>query len=98
MPIYTYHCDNCGVQFERRQKFSDDPLEICPECEHKALRKVYLPVGIVFKGSGFYATDNRSPSGETWSHKKSETEEKPVEKESTDKESKPEKKTKEESE
>ena len=63
MPIYTYRCENCGVQFERRQKFSDDPLKQCPECSKNTLRKVYLPVGIVFKGSGFYATDNRSPSG-----------------------------------
>jgi putative FmdB family regulatory protein len=63
MPIYTYRCENCGVQFERRQKFSDEPLIHCPECDQNALRKVYLPVGIVFKGSGFYATDNRSPSG-----------------------------------
>lgn len=63
MPIYTYRCENCGVQFERRQKFSDDPLKRCPECSKNTLRKVYLPVGIVFKGSGFYATDNRSPSG-----------------------------------
>lgn len=63
MPIYTYRCENCGVQFERRQKFSDEPLKRCPECTKNTLRKVYLPVGIVFKGSGFYATDNRSPSG-----------------------------------
>jgi putative FmdB family regulatory protein len=63
MPIYTYRCENCGVQFERRQTFSDDPLKRCPECNKNTLRKVYLPVGIVFKGSGFYATDNRSPSG-----------------------------------
>jgi len=63
MPIYTYRCDSCGVQFDRRQKFSDEPLKICPECQTETLRKVYLPVGIVFKGSGFYATDNRSPSG-----------------------------------
>lgn len=63
MPIYTYRCENCGVQFDRRQSFSDDPLKVCPECETDTLRKVYLPVGIVFKGSGFYATDNRSPSG-----------------------------------
>ncbi len=63
MPIYTYRCENCGIQFDRRQKFSDDPLTLCPECEEEALRKVYQPVGIVFKGSGFYATDNRSPSG-----------------------------------
>ena len=64
MPIYTYRCENCGVQFERRQNFSDDPLAICPECQKETLRKVYLPIGIVFKGSGFYATDNRSPSGQ----------------------------------
>jgi putative FmdB family regulatory protein len=63
MPIYTYRCENCGVQFERRQHFSDEPLKVCPECQTKTLRKVYLPVGIVFKGSGFYSTDNRSPSG-----------------------------------
>ena len=63
MPIYTYRCENCGVQFDRHQKFSDPVLTICPECNKKALRKVYLPVGIVFKGSGFYSTDNRSPSG-----------------------------------
>lgn len=63
MPIYTYRCENCGVRFERQQKFSDAPLTRCPECGKKALHKVYTPVGIVFKGSGFYATDHRSPSG-----------------------------------
>jgi putative FmdB family regulatory protein len=63
LPIYTYRCENCGVRFERRQSFSEQPLTRCPECNKNALRKVYTPVGIVFKGSGFYATDNRSPSG-----------------------------------
>lgn len=63
MPIYTYRCENCGVQFDRQQKFSDPALTRCPECNKKTLRKVYQPVGIVFKGSGFYATDHRSPSG-----------------------------------
>ena len=63
MPIYTYRCENCGVQFDRHQKYEDQPLRRCPECTKKALRKVIAPVGIVFKGSGFYATDNRSPSG-----------------------------------
>jgi len=75
MPIYTYRCENCGVQFERRQKFSDDPLKRCPECSKNSLRKVYLPVGIVFKGSGFYATDNRSPSGSTSKSSKAKSEE-----------------------
>jgi putative FmdB family regulatory protein len=63
MPIYTYRCENCGVQFDRQQSFSDPPLTRCPECSKKTLRKVFQPVGIVFKGSGFYATDHRSPSG-----------------------------------
>ncbi len=76
MPIYTYRCENCGIQFERRQSFNDTPLEWCPECNEKALRKVYTPVGIVFKGSGFYATDHRSSSGnnsERKTHKATES-------------------------
>ncbi len=65
MPLYTYRCSSCGVQFDRRQHFSDKPLTRCPECGKMALRKLYQPVGIVFKGSGFYATDHRSPSGQS---------------------------------
>ncbi len=65
MPVYTYRCDNCGVQFDQTQKFSDESLTRCPECGKNSLHKVYTPVGIVFKGSGFYATDHRSPSGQT---------------------------------
>jgi putative FmdB family regulatory protein len=65
MPIYIYHCDNCGVQFEKQQSFSDHALVRCPECGKKSLKKVYQPVGIVFKGSGFYATDHHSPSGQS---------------------------------
>lgn len=68
MPIYTYRCENCGVQFDRRQHFDDPPLKICPECQTETLRKVYMPVGIVFKGSGFYSTDNRSASGRESRH------------------------------
>lgn len=64
MPVYTYKCETCGIQFERQQSFSDQPLTRCPECNKKSLRKVYTPVGIVFKGSGFYATDHHSPSGQ----------------------------------
>ena len=63
MPIYTYRCESCGVQFEREQSFSDAPLKICPECRKKSLKKVISPVGVIFKGSGFYATDHKSPSG-----------------------------------
>ena len=64
MPVYTYRCENCGVQLEKQQKFSDQPLTRCPECGKKTLKKTYQPVGIVFKGSGFYATDHHSPSGQ----------------------------------
>ncbi len=91
MPIYTYRCENCGVQFERQQKFSDDPLKICPECDEAALRKVYMPVGIVFKGSGFYATDNRSPSGAKRVKSQSDSESKPADTKSESKPAKAEK-------
>jgi putative FmdB family regulatory protein len=86
MPVYTYRCENCGVQFERQQKFSDQPLTRCPECSKKTLRKVYLPVGIVFKGSGFYTTDHRSSSGtnrSTANSKTGESETKPGSSESS---------------
>jgi putative FmdB family regulatory protein len=83
MPIYTYRCENCGVQFDRQQRFSDAPLTRCPECGEDALRKVYTPVGIVFKGSGFYATDHRSPSGASRSSTDEKTSEKVKESEST---------------
>ena len=73
MPIYTYQCDNCGIRFDQQQKFTDAPLMICPECNEPKLRKIYQPVGIVFKGSGFYSTDHRSPSGQTYTHPKEET-------------------------
>jgi putative FmdB family regulatory protein len=64
MPVYTYRCTNCGFVFDQQQKFSDAHLTRCPECSKKTLQKVFQPVGIVFKGSGFYATDHRSPSGQ----------------------------------
>lgn len=63
MPVYAYRCESCGVQFERHQSFNDSPLKRCPECNKNSLHKVIGPVGIVFKGSGFYATDNRTTSG-----------------------------------
>lgn len=63
MPVYVYHCDECGFQFEQQQKFSDNPLKECPNCSKQSLHKVYTPVGIIYKGSGFYSTDHRSRSG-----------------------------------
>ncbi|MGD9375614.1 MAG: zinc ribbon domain-containing protein, partial [Anaerolineae bacterium] len=64
MPIYLYQCDSCGVQFERLQRMSEAPLTNCPECDGH-VHRVIQPVGIIFKGSGFYVTDNRSGSSST---------------------------------
>jgi putative FmdB family regulatory protein len=62
MPIYEYACDTCQTTFERKQKFSEDPVRVCPECGN-GVRRVLHPAGIIFKGSGFYVTDNRSSNG-----------------------------------
>jgi putative FmdB family regulatory protein len=59
MPIYVYRCDDCSSQLEKRQGFSDAPLTTCETCGG-SIRRVLQPVGIIFKGSGFYSTDNRS--------------------------------------
>jgi putative FmdB family regulatory protein len=61
MPTYQYACTECGEQLEVVQKFSDEPLTVCPACQGR-LRKVFSAVGVVFKGSGFYKTDSRSPA------------------------------------
>ena len=63
MPVYTYHCEACGLTFDQRLRFNEPQPARCPACGAEALHRVYKPVGIVFKGSGFYATDHRSPSG-----------------------------------
>jgi putative FmdB family regulatory protein len=63
MPTYEYKCRECGHQLEIVQSFTDDALTKCPHCRKKALRKVFSPVGIAFKGSGFYKTDSRSSNG-----------------------------------
>lgn len=81
MPVYTYRCDSCGVQFERHQFFQDAPLKICPECRKKSLRKVITPTRVIFKGSGFYATDHKSPSGSKSSQESKSEESKPEKKE-----------------
>ena len=61
MPTYQYTCTDCGEPVEAVQKFTDDPLSVCAVCGGR-LRKVFSPVGIVFKGSGFYRTDSRNSS------------------------------------
>jgi putative FmdB family regulatory protein len=59
MPTYGYRCSNCGHEFEIQQKMADKPLTACPECQGK-LTKILYPVGISFKGSGFYSTDYKA--------------------------------------
>jgi putative FmdB family regulatory protein len=61
VPTYQYTCTDCGEPVEAVQKFTDDPLTVCAVCGGR-LRKVFSPVGIVFKGSGFYRTDSRNSS------------------------------------
>ncbi len=97
MPIYTYRCDSCGVQFDIHQSFTDQTLTRCPECSKKALRKVFLPVGIVFKGSGFYSTDHKSPSGNSALRSKENSEQKSTEAKSSEEKSSQEKSSQEKS-
>jgi putative FmdB family regulatory protein len=61
VPTYQYRCTECGGELEAVQKFTDDPLTVHEDCGGR-LRKVFSPVGIVFKGSGFYRTDSRKGS------------------------------------
>jgi putative FmdB family regulatory protein len=61
MPVYEYECEQCGVRFERLQRMSEAALTDCPECGGH-IHRVMQPVGVIFKGSGFYVTDNRGRS------------------------------------
>ena len=66
MPTYEYVCQSCGYQFEKFQNMSDKPIQKCPKCDKNVKRLIGTGTGVIFKGSGFYATDykNRS-SGKT---------------------------------
>lgn len=62
MPTYEYACKECNHQFEVRQNITKDPLQQCPKCNQIALRRLISKGGgVIFKGSGFYATDYRDP-------------------------------------
>src|SRR3979490_1275842 len=81
VPTYTYTCTSCNNHVEKRQSFTDPPLTTCEECGG-TLRKNIHPVGIVFKGSGWYVTDSRAstssrngPSASTDSDSSSSTKE-----------------------
>jgi len=98
MPVYTYRCENCGVQFERQQSFTDKPLKTCPECRKKALRKVITPTKVIFKGSGFYINDHKSSSSSSSSSKPKKSASKEKETPSSDSKSETKKTTTEKSE
>lgn len=77
MPTYGYQCTQCDLKFDVFQRMSDAPIATCPECTG-GVKRLFYPVGIVFKGSGWYVNDSRKPekssdSGET------KTESKPAE-------------------
>jgi putative FmdB family regulatory protein len=60
MPIYTYVCKNCKFEFDIEQKITAEPLFRCQKCGTGELKKKLYPVGIAFKGPGFYSTDYKS--------------------------------------
>jgi putative FmdB family regulatory protein len=70
VPTYQYACTDCGDRSEVVQRFTDDPLTVCIACGGK-LRKIFSPVGIVFKGSGFYRNDSRNGSSTVGAGKES---------------------------
>ncbi|MBI4730078.1 MAG: FmdB family transcriptional regulator [Acidobacteria bacterium] len=80
MPTYEYACLSCGERTEVVRSFSDPPLTVCPRCDGE-LKRLFHPVGIVLKGSGFYSTDNRAskrrapkePAAKTGTETKTET-------------------------
>jgi putative FmdB family regulatory protein len=92
MPIYGYRCSQCGHELEVLQSMSDQPLQVCPECGG-ALRKLLYPVGVQFKGSGFYTTDYRNGGGSSTDGSSSSgggsesSSEKPIKPEKSDKKS-----------
>jgi len=70
MPIYQYHCAKCNSKFELKQSFNDESIVACPKCQNEAQR-LFCPVPVIFKGSGFYTTDNRKTVSEDTREEKS---------------------------
>jgi putative FmdB family regulatory protein len=60
MPLYLYHCKVCDERMDIRQSFSDEPLDVCPNCGAVGqINRLITPAGVIFKGAGFYVTDNK---------------------------------------
>jgi len=64
VPVYQYQCPKCNLKFELKQSFSDDSIAACPKCQNGA-RRLFSTVPVIFKGQGFYVTDNRKSAPET---------------------------------
>jgi len=64
MPAYQYLCPKCNLKFELKQSFSDESIVVCPKCQNRA-RRLFSTVPIIFKGQGFYVTDNRKGTPES---------------------------------
>ena len=62
MPIYEYQCENCSCRFELKRSFNDSSVVTCPQCRSNT-RRIFSPAPIIFKGPGFYVTDNKAGSG-----------------------------------
>lgn len=65
MPTYDYRCQECGYEFEEFQMMNDEPLSVCPRCEGALKRIIGGGIGVIFKGSGFYVTDNKAANSTT---------------------------------
>jgi putative FmdB family regulatory protein len=75
MPLYEYECDACGKRFEKIQKFSDPPIDVCPNCGKGPVRKLLSSPAIQFKGSGWYITDYAKKSSTAAGKESKETKE-----------------------
>lgn len=59
MPVYEYECKNCGQRFDKMQPITAEPLTECINCGEGPIKRVFQPVGVIFKGSGWYINDSR---------------------------------------
>jgi putative FmdB family regulatory protein len=73
MPVYQYQCSCCNHEFDLKQSFYDESIASCPKCQNGA-RRLFKPVPIIFKGSGFYVTDSARKSEAQDSPKSTSTE------------------------
>ena len=81
MPIYEFECTNCSRRFDVRRGFNDDSPVTCPDCECEA-RRIFVPVPIIFKGSGFYVTDTAAEKEKAGKRHNGDKENKEIKKES----------------